>query len=409
MQARLRYGAAMAQRVCPRDATALESSPDVLGPGAPALTCPQCAGISIDWSAAEPLFTSLGFTLTHVQQLVQQADAEPRKGPPAACTACGKADLKPLRLKGVDLDLCEGCGHLWFDRGELPKLTQGRLGAKVVARAPTDGSTSRVAGVYEMLWDCEYCQTAKLLAKSNRHCPSCGAAQNASKRYFPPEGEEVAANDSFDGADKVCPACSTPNGAKASCCRQCGSPLDGAAEVNRVADQSSRAPVKAAPAARVSSGRPWWVFALVGAALMLCCVCGVAATWTKDVAVEVTGHEWQRSIDIEAFEPVHGSDWCDSMPAAAYDVSRSKEQRSSRQIPDGETCSTRKVDRGDGTFEKRQECKPKYRSEPVYDMKCSYLVDRWHTARTVDARGSGTSGLRWPALSLRQQGTCRGC
>ena len=29
--------------------------------------------------------------------------------------------------------------------------------------------------VYEMLWDCAFCGTQKLLGLQHRHCPSCGA------------------------------------------------------------------------------------------------------------------------------------------------------------------------------------------------------------------------------------------
>ncbi|MFZ2308904.1 MAG: hypothetical protein WAW34_16345 [Rhodoferax sp.] len=46
---------------------------------------------------------------------------------------------------------------------------------------------------YEMLWDCAQCNTKGLLGDSHRHCPTCGAAQDPTKRYFPKEGEEVEA------------------------------------------------------------------------------------------------------------------------------------------------------------------------------------------------------------------------
>ena len=58
---------------------------------------------------------------------------------------------------------------------------------------------------YEMLWDCPCCSTPKLLGITHRHCPNCGAPQDATKRYFPPAGEEVAVeNHPFQGKDKVC-------------------------------------------------------------------------------------------------------------------------------------------------------------------------------------------------------------
>ena len=42
--------------------------------------------------------------------------------------------------------------------------------------------------VYE-LWACRYCGSRKLLGKSHRHCPSCGAPQQNAPRYFPADAE----------------------------------------------------------------------------------------------------------------------------------------------------------------------------------------------------------------------------
>jgi hypothetical protein len=101
--------------------------------------------------------------------------------------------------------------------------------------------------------------------------------------------------------------------------------------------------------------------------------------------------------------------WCDSKPADAYDVSRRREQRSTRKVPDGEECHTRDVDRGDGTFERRQECRTKYREEPVYDDRCYFTVDRWKTVRTEKAQGSGTQPApQWPQVRLGRTGQSLG-
>jgi hypothetical protein len=78
-------------------------------------------------------------------------------------------------------------------------------------------------------------------------------------------------------------------------------------------------------------------------------------------------------------------------------------------VPDGETCTTRKVDNGDGTFHEKQDCHTKYKKEPVYDDKCDYMIERWHLARTALAEGTGTSGVRWPDSKLARPGACLGC
>ncbi|HEY5946369.1 MAG TPA: zinc ribbon domain-containing protein, partial [Kofleriaceae bacterium] len=83
-------------------------------------------------------------------------------------------------------------------------------------------------GHFEMLWDCDHCDTKGLLAKSQRYCANCGAPQSAVKRYFPkPEDQKKVDGHVFEGADRYCPACNAPMGAKANACTQCGSPLDG--------------------------------------------------------------------------------------------------------------------------------------------------------------------------------------
>jgi hypothetical protein len=68
------------------------------------------------------------------------------------------------------------------------------------------------------------------------------------------------------------------------------------------------------------------------------------------------------------------------------------------------------VDNGDGTFSERQECRTKYRSEPVYDDKCHYTVQRWTLSRTETAAGASVDQTpAWPPVSLARTGQCVGC
>lgn len=398
----------MTAPLCPRDATPLTPTNDVFGPGTKAHVCPKCTGVLVDWDTGQKFFTSLGLSLVDLQTMVRHAEGKQLATTPLACTSCGKGEMKRLVHKGIELDLCEACGAAWFDRGELKRVSGGKLGATLEAQAkPVAGETSKTVGVFEMFWDCAFCDTKALLGKSNRFCPNCGAQQDASKRYFPPPGKEIAANHEYDGADKQCPACQTPNGAKAHNCRSCGSPLDGAGEVNRVADRSSAAP-KVAQAAAQKKKSKWPL--IIGVTLgVLALFCLVSMFWTRDVGCTVTAHAWERTIDIERMTAVSDSAWCDSMPHDAYSVSRSREQRSTKKIPDGETCTTRDVDRGDGTFERKQECRTKYREEPIYDDRCHFTVDRWKVSRTVRAAGQGTSPApQWPEVSLSRTGSSLG-
>jgi hypothetical protein len=284
---------------------------------------------------------------------------------------------------------------------------------------------------YEMLWDCKFCGQKKLLGLSHRHCPSCGAPQNAEERYFPSDAEKVRAEDhEYAGADLVCAHCGNANGQKANNCGGCGAPLEGGKEILRRSEQvqeqgavfagqsredarrermqragphAARAPEKL-PRARL--------FVRLGCAtvLVLLGLVAVLLLWKKEGALTVTGHSWRREIAIEVYGPVSDSSWCDSLPMAARGMRRTSEVRSHRRVPDGQDCRTHKVDRGNGTFMEKEECSPRYRDEPVYGDKCYYVVDRWSVARRVDASGTSvTDPPRWPDTGMLRAGTCGGC
>jgi len=386
------------------------------GVGRESFTCNKCHGVSVSGETTRRLLSALGFDTQHFVQTLEKAKRSSTR--PLACPRCAQPCVA-IDAKGVELDVCKECGGTWFDGGELFRVTGGKLGMRDEGAGPKVGSaigtkaaiapgtSEEVIGVFEMWWDCGYCGTKALLGVTNRHCPNCGAAQDAERRYFPPPGKETAANVQFDGADKSCPNCQTPNGAKASCCRQCGAPLDEAARVRLQADQDRRKAMPVPASAQKKLGMlPKLMMGFGAALLMLIVVC---VSWKKEVTVTVNGHHWSRKIDIEVMGPKSESAWCDSMPSDAYSVSRHREQRSSRQIPDGQECHTKNVDRGNGTFERREVCETKYRSEPIYDDKCSYTVDRWQYARSVDAAGDLAQAPRWPSLPSMRMGSCRGC
>jgi len=119
-----------------------------------------------------------------------------------------------------------------------------------------------------------------------------------------------------------------------------------------------------------------------------------------DEVAQVVDQQWSRSVNVEQFAAVTNSDWCDAMPADAYNVSRSKAQRGSREVEDGQVCQTVREDKGDGTFTKRRECETRWRSEPVYDNRCRYQVNRWGVLRTEALRGDSLATPAWPVPQL---------
>lgn len=269
--------------------------------------------------------------------------------------------------------------------------------------------------VYEMFWDCEFCGATKLLGKSHRHCPQCGAAQSPGKRYFPPEEEKVAVQDHvYFGADWECGSCKTPNSNASAFCGNCGSPKDGARTVGLAHEQPEPEPPPAPPPAQRGGGGRGLVGVLGlgcvgGGFLLLILLCAVTMFWTSSESATVTGHRWERTVQIQEYQADSASAWCDEMPPGAYDVRSTEKERSTQKIPDGEECETVNVDNGDGTFRQEEKCETVYRDQPVYADWCSYTIDQWVDLREAAADGDGMAPV-WPQTQLN---TCaqprRGC
>jgi hypothetical protein len=249
-------------------------------------------------------------------------------------------------------------------------------------------------GHFEMLWDCDHCDTKGLLGLSQRFCPECGGPQNPVKRYFPKEGEQRRVDGhKYQGADRECPNCNTPMSALGKNCTQCGAPMDGSREVQGVA-----APVTAAPP---NKHRRWWLVAVIVGVIAL----GIFGIWYRFIRTvtaqkAVSGHHWAREIAIEEFGEIRDSQWRDQMPRDAEAPSCFRKERSTRQVDTGkENCHTERKDKKDGTFEQIKKCTPIYRSEPVEDDWCTFSVRRWKQVDTAKTTGTGMSPA-WSTANL---------
>jgi hypothetical protein len=271
---------------------------------------------------------------------------------------------------------------------------------------------------FEMIWDCRYCGNKKMLARTHRHCATCGAPQDPTWRYFPSEEEAVAVLDNtLEGADVICPSCKSPNAKSADFCRNCATPLTEAASVRTFGEQSRNdgqsfvqedlkarrdaeklaARGETAPT-RANKGNWTW---LIGVVVLL-----VAGVWwltqTREATVGVVGHSWQREIRIEQFAPVPASAWCESVPIGAYNVRQYRDVRSTRQVADGQTCRTVRRDNGDGTYSQRRECRTKYRSEPIYGNRCDFVVNTWRYSRSATSNGANLeTPVVWAVTNLK--------
>ncbi len=242
-------------------------------------------------------------------------------------------------------------------------------------------------GHYEMLWDCGHCETKKLLGKTHRHCPTCGAPQGEAKRYFPTEADKVLVKDHvFTGGDRTCASCGAAQSAKAEHCGTCGASLGVAKAVPLVT------PPK--PVAKQKSNRIWFI--VLGVVLFLVLIWFMCIR-KKEIAMQVTGHRWSVVQEIEEYREVSEETWRNEVPGGARQISCSRKQRSTRSVQDGEDCKVEKVDKGDGTFEEVKKCTPRMKDEGVDDDFCSFRIDRWTKVEELKGNGSGLD-VKWPPL-----------
>jgi hypothetical protein len=235
-----------------------------------------------------------------------------------------------------------------------------------------------VKATFEMIWDCEFCETKGLLAKSQRCCPECGGKQNADKRYFPKEGEEVQVQGhKYEGADRYCPACQNPQGAAGKNCTNCGSPMDGSAVVKGVA--TPEPPPK-------KKSKLWILFVVLGIGAIIGIVLGVRhCNRTKDAGGKILAHAWERTVGVEEYGDDRQETWKNEVPRDARQVFCHTAQRSTKQVPTGE-----KKCKKDGTGRiEEYDCKEVTKPEAVMDEKCKFVVTRWKEIEKKSARGTG--------------------
>jgi len=330
------------------------------------------------------------------------------------CPAC---DTK--KLLGVDHRFCPNCGSPQEENLRYFPKPGERVPTKFLGRTPD--------------WECGHCG----VPNGGNNCMGCGAPRGDSKSvHVRPsipehEGETGAqAQRDWDGRRAARRAEQYANAGMEAHRRRERARAD---EYKRRRAAAERANAQAAGMtwdppdlddtdySVVNRNRDLRFWAIAGSVIFAFAFVLTCAFWKKDVTVKAQGHTWERGIEVEQYKTVSESDWCNSMPGDAYSVSRSREIHHYDQVYDGEECHTvpggctetcRNVDNGNGSYSvdctqtctpDRQECRSKYRDEPVYRMKCYYTVDRWRHERWDTSKGSSREPApAWPKPLFRE-------
>jgi hypothetical protein len=286
-------------------------------------------------------------------------------------------------------------------------------------REPDSPLKAGQGDVFQMLWDCRFCGTPKLLGLDHRHCPNCGSPQSPEWRYFPSAADMKFVTDpdyQYTGADKTCPFCQQPNSAASKFCKQCGGDLSAAKEAERIAGVATgmegasgerRDVVKEKfdrdlgikPQAQQTPGFMRWLpFVVIG--LVIACIAGFVflSTSTYDSTLSVVDQRWLTGISLQERRSISDQNWSSSVPGDAYNVSCQPRQREYIDTVQ-EQCGFEYVDRGDGSGQRVPKMCSKQVTRYQTENYCRYTVDRWVPLPDLQQSGGPDDPIRKPSTA----------
>lgn len=253
----------------------------------------------------------------------------------------------------------------------------------------------------KLITDEEKIERAK--AGPDVHCPFCNARNpanatqcsecladltDAEKRQV---GTTVGAHRDKAAPDVACPSCGQMNAAANMRCEHCGASL---AETRKSDPKPAPTPKKSG-----TSTMTYAIIAVVAVLVIGCCgIFAFLANRTEDVSGQVTGVQWERTIDVEGLVPVEYETWRDEVPSDAILGACRQEIHHTQPDPApgaNEVCGTPyTVDTGTGVGEVVQDCEYQ-----VYADYCEYVVDEWRVVDTLSQEGSDYTPV-WPNVNL---------
>jgi len=288
-------------------------------------------------------------------------------------------------------------------------------------------------GFVPLIWECPSCGTQN--PGPIKACTGCGAPQPEDVKFMQVDEEkfnfikdEALIRMAKAGPDIHCPWCGTRNPSTATLCSKCGGELSQGGKPRQTGEKvqtvsEAEAEVQAPqppqpPQASTANGfkqpkkpvnKKMIIIAVVVIAVL--CLAGILLiSWlnkTDEIRATVTDVYWERSVQIEEYQSVTSSDWCDELPGSAEVLSISQQYRYTSENPVAnatEVCGEEYVvDTGTGVGEVVQDC-----VYEVYDDYCEYSAWEWVAVSPRTASGSDLSPY-WPSLTLnddqRESGT----
>ena len=288
------------------------------------------------------------------------------------------------------------------------------------------------------VWRCQHCGEQDIPSSASR-CPACGADRGLGVETAVAPGQRIegeVARKLASGDWLYCAYCDVQvppvdeQGNPVGECPTCKGPLSeattmaaeeevDAADAGQYRKEATRR--KGEPLHRPAPPKKkrtalYIALGLVGAALL-----GVVLYFVLrgPDRLQVTARAWTCNLEVEKHGPVQDEGWIETVPAGARDRTCSRQIHHHDKVPagtetytdrvaSGRTCASYGYRKKGGTSVKtckRWETKyrtvtktrTRYRRVPVYRQRCRYTVDRWHTARTLTASGTGEQEPAWPA------------
>lgn len=260
--------------------------------------------------------------------------------------------------------------------------------------------------IREGKWRCPYC--SQVNRGADLACRGCGATRDKDVAFFLEEDADEVTDAAHlavaqAGADWLCAFCSTSNRPGQAACANCGAEkgTSPSRPVQDVVPPIPPPPLRPlAGHSVVPAGLKLGVAVVVLLVLGVCSFVGYRLFRKTEERVTVIGHEWERSIDVEALRTVREEAWDGEVPSGA----RVRERRRAVHHTENVQTGTERVkvgtrDLGNGFFEDVYEDRPVYQRRDVHATKVVYDIDRWVRARTVKAQAADAAA-RWPDAAL---------